>query len=163
MMHAPVLVRRAFYRLAYAGLTVYWRVSRPTMTGVKCLITDGDRVLLVRHAYGRRAWDLPGGSRKRGESPRAAARREMHEELGVTIDDWLELGQIDLRMNHRADSLHCFHAELAAPALSIDHGELASASWFELDRLPADLSRFVAPLLTRWRLVELRSASNPPA
>jgi 8-oxo-dGTP pyrophosphatase MutT (NUDIX family) len=132
------------------------------MTGVKCLITDGDRLLLVRHAYGRRAWDLPGGSRKRGESPQAAARREMREELGVTIDDWQDLGQIDLRMNHRADSLYCFQAELSAPALSIDRGELACASWFEIDRLPAELSRFVHATLTRWRLVELRSAADPP-
>jgi 8-oxo-dGTP pyrophosphatase MutT (NUDIX family) len=162
-MRLPVPVRRAIYRLAYAGLTVYWRVSRPTMTGVKCLITDGDRLLLVRHAYGRQAWDLPGGSRKRGETPLAAARREMREELGVTIDDWQELGQIDLRMNHRADSLYCFHAELKAPTLAIDRGELACVSWFELDRLPAELSRFVHATLTRWRLVELGSPAPPPA
>ena len=54
------------------------------------------RVLLVRHTYGSRGWDLPGGSMKRGEAPVNAARREMHEELGVTIDDWRSLGLVSL-------------------------------------------------------------------
>ena len=40
-------------------------------------------MLLVRHTYGPRAWDLPGGAIKRGEPPIDAARREMDEELGL--------------------------------------------------------------------------------
>ena len=67
-MDLPVLVRRVGYRFAYAGLRVYWFVLRPRSTGIKCVLTDGDRVLLVRHTYGPRAWELPGGSLKR-EAP----------------------------------------------------------------------------------------------
>src|SRR5437870_4690431 len=77
-----VAVRRRGYRVAFALLRVYWFVRRPALHGVKCVLTNGDQVLLVRHTYGSRDWDLPGGAVSRGEPPVATARREMHEELG---------------------------------------------------------------------------------
>ena len=49
-------------------------------------ITDHGEIVLVRqyrHAIGRSAWELPAGSLKHGEDPRAAAVRECHEELGL--------------------------------------------------------------------------------
>ena len=76
------------YRLAWHAARVYWFVARPRMRGVKCVITRGDEVLLIRHTYGDRgAWELPGGSIKRGEAPLAAARRETFEEVGLSISD----------------------------------------------------------------------------
>ena len=49
-------------------------------------ITDRGEIVLVRqyrHAIGRSAWELPAGSLKPGEDPRAAAVRECHEEIGL--------------------------------------------------------------------------------
>ncbi|MCK9894397.1 NUDIX hydrolase [Frankia sp. AgB32] len=43
---------------------------------------DGANVLLVRPTY-RPGWDLPGGVVEQDESPYAAARREVAEELGL--------------------------------------------------------------------------------
>lgn len=48
------------------------------------LFVDGDRVLLVRKTYGNR-WDIPGGYVDAGESPAAACRREIQEELGLDV------------------------------------------------------------------------------
>ncbi len=49
------------------------------------LITDDlDRVLLLQPSY-KSTWEIPGGTVKAGESPRAAARREVGEELGLDI------------------------------------------------------------------------------
>lgn len=48
--------------------------------------TDSGEIMLVRqyrHAIGRSAWELPAGSLKQGEDPRAAAVRECHEEIGL--------------------------------------------------------------------------------
>src|SRR5918992_2918417 len=47
------------------------------------LITDDlDRVLLLQPSF-KPTWEIPGGVTQEGESPRAAARRELREELGL--------------------------------------------------------------------------------
>jgi 8-oxo-dGTP pyrophosphatase MutT (NUDIX family) len=145
----PVPIRRLGYRLAYAALRVYWFVFRPEVSGVKCVLTHDGEVLLVRHTYGPGGWDLPGGTVKHGEPPELTARREMHEELGVSIDDWRSLGVISLNFEHRRDKLHCFQAELPAPEVEIDRGELSEAGWFARDALPPKLGRFTLPILAR--------------
>ena len=148
-MRLSVQARRSAIRVAYAGLRTYWFVFRPRIVGVKCVLTDGDDVLLVRHTYGSRAWDLPGGTVRRREAPRDAARREMQEELGRRIDDWHELGELFVRTNHHDDNLHLFLARVNDRRLELDLGELAEAGWFPRDALPADLGRYVRPIVAR--------------
>ena len=49
-------------------------------------VTDSGEIVLVRqyrHAIGQSVWELPAGSLKPGEDPRAAAVRECHEEIGL--------------------------------------------------------------------------------
>lgn len=49
------------------------------------LIRDqAGRLLLVKPTY-KDGWEIPGGYVEHGESPRAAARREVKEELGVDL------------------------------------------------------------------------------
>lgn len=146
---APVTLRRLGYRLAYRGLQVLWFVTRPRKRGVKCVVTDRDRVLLVRHTYGRRSWDLPGGSIKRRESPLTAARREMIEELGLDGAQWAQFTEFHGSLDHRQDIIHCFRAELQAPPLRMDPGELAAVRWFRRSELPADVGPYVGAILAR--------------
>lgn len=48
------------------------------------MFVDGaGRVLLVEPAYTKETWDIPGGGVEENESPRAATRREIAEELGL--------------------------------------------------------------------------------
>ncbi|MFB7253378.1 NUDIX hydrolase [Streptomyces nojiriensis] len=66
------------------------RASRPkAVTAASVLFTGSDgRILLVQPAYGRSdRWNLPGGGidSDLGEIPRAAARREVLEELGLDL------------------------------------------------------------------------------
>ncbi len=148
-MQAPLAPRRLGYRVAYRLLRVYWFVLRPRSKGVKCVLTSRDRVLLVRHTYGDPGWELPGGSLRPREPPLLAARREVHEELGVAIEDWRALGELNATMNRRPVTLHCFQAELERPAVVLDRGELATAGWFPRRQLPADLGRYVRLILAR--------------
>jgi 8-oxo-dGTP pyrophosphatase MutT (NUDIX family) len=146
---APTIRAR---RLAYRVAAQLLRFLRPLVPidwgGVKCVLTDGDRVLLVRHTYGSRQWDLPGGGRHRGERSIDAARREMHEELGLQIDNWRELGRLLARTERHRQTIDVFGAELSSPTLELDVGEIQVAAWFARDRLPLDTARFVAPILT---------------
>jgi 8-oxo-dGTP pyrophosphatase MutT (NUDIX family) len=142
-------LRRLGYRIAYRLLQVFWFVARPRKHGVKCLVTCRDRVLLVRHTYGNRAWDVPGGALKRHEAPAAAAHREMHEELGLNGVAWTGIGEVHGTVNRRRDTIHCFRAELCEPALTIDRGELAAVDWFARSALPEDLAPYVGSVIAR--------------
>jgi 8-oxo-dGTP pyrophosphatase MutT (NUDIX family) len=145
----PIGLRRLAYRGAHTALRAYWFVRRPRVEGVKCVLTSGQQVLLVRHTYGRRDWDLPGGAVKRGEPPLSAAQREMHEELGIDIGDWVSLGPVLASAYHRRDRMHCFQAELDDEDLTVDRGELAAVKWFERAELPPDLNGNVPQILAR--------------
>ncbi len=143
----PLALRRWAYRRAYQALRVYWFVVRPTTNGVKCVLRDEDRVLLVRHTYGPKEWELPGGAIRRGEPPARAARREMLEELGVEIADWQSLGELNGRLDHHRAKLHCFMAQAGGSGLDLDPGEIDTARWFPRATLPSDLGRYVEPIL----------------
>jgi 8-oxo-dGTP pyrophosphatase MutT (NUDIX family) len=61
-------------------------IGRRTHLGVAAVIFDEQgRVLLVRHSYGRRGWELPGGGRRGKESLEEAVRREVREETGLEV------------------------------------------------------------------------------
>jgi 8-oxo-dGTP diphosphatase len=143
----PVPIRRLGYRGAYTGLRLYWFLRHPGTAGVKCVLTDGDLILLVRHSYGPRGWDLPGGALRSGEPPEAAARREMNEELGIAIHDLFDLGEVLVHAEHRHDRVHFFTAELRAPKLSLDPGELVAADWFPRGDLPSELGRYARSII----------------
>src|ERR1700733_12035823 len=150
-MPLSLRARRAAIRCAYVGLRTYWFLARPEVSGVKCVITHGGEVLLVRHTYGNRAWDLPGGQAKRREVPVNAARREMNEEIGRRIEDWVDLGELYLSSNHHRDNVHLFHGQLGDRRIDLDLVELDEARWFAPDRLPSDVGRYVRPILSRLR------------
>jgi 8-oxo-dGTP pyrophosphatase MutT (NUDIX family) len=128
-------------------LRAYWFIRRPDVRGVKCVLTDGDRVLLVRHTYGNRSWDLPGGAVRRGEPPHETARREMEEELGVHVERFNHLGQIRAWIDFRRDTIQLFHAELGDRPIAMDPCELAAVDWFSRGALPTELGRFVVRIL----------------
>ena len=149
LTHLPVPVRRALIRCAYVGLRIYWFLFRPQIVGVKCALVHDRNVLLVRHTYGNRSWDLPGGTVRRRERPVDAARREMEEELGRRIEDWVDLGELFFHADHHDDNLHVFRADVPDRTLDIDLTELAEAAWFAPEALPAPVGRYVHPIIAR--------------
>jgi 8-oxo-dGTP pyrophosphatase MutT (NUDIX family) len=139
----PVPIRRLGFRFAHRLLRVWWFVRRPQQYGVKCVLTDGEEVLLVRHTYGKPEWDLPGGGIKRDERPEDAARREIEEELGVRLAGWRDIGSLRSAEYHRRDTIYCFQAELNGKPLTIERAEIDSVRWFSTRRLPRDSGRYV--------------------
>lgn len=146
-MPLSVRLRRSAYRLAFLVLRAWWLVRRPAVRAVKCVLTDGERVLLVRHTYRRAEWDLPGGALKRHEPPIRGARREIREELGLSLEELEPLGEVWTSIHRCRNTLHCFRAEVSAPALHLDYGELEAAAWFHRDQLPPNVSALLRPIL----------------
>jgi ADP-ribose pyrophosphatase YjhB (NUDIX family) len=139
---------RLGYRVAYRLISGYSLVRRPRARGVKCVLLHGDSVVLVRHSYGpRRVWHIPGGGLHRGESAFSAARREMHEELGLQGLGFHVLGELELELAHRRVTIGCVHAELDETELHPDPVEIAEAGWFARDALPAPLGEEVPTLV----------------
>jgi ADP-ribose pyrophosphatase YjhB (NUDIX family) len=56
--------------------------ATPRVAAGALFLDDRGRVLLVHPTY-KDTWDIPGGYVERGESPAAACRRELKEELGL--------------------------------------------------------------------------------
>ncbi len=72
---------------------IYGVVSMAAAVGVVAL-TEDDEVVLVgqwRYALDEYSWELPEGGADAGESPQAAAARELAEEAGYAARDWSEL------------------------------------------------------------------------
>ena len=87
----------------------------------------GPALLLVRSSY-RRGWHLPGGGVRRGETPEAAARGELAEEIGLRASLLLNAGFTCGTWDGRRDRVHFFELRLAKlPELKLDNREVIAA------------------------------------
>ncbi len=99
------------------------------------ILRRGGTLLLGLRAPGRSTypgcWALPGGHLEPGETPEEAARREIQEELGVTLAALLPLDPIGVGEGREAVLYHIFaaaHWSGGEPSLkSNEHAELR---WF---------------------------------
>lgn len=145
------------FRAAHLLRRVYWWLARPITVGCRCVVLDGDRVLLVRHTY-REGWFLPGGGVKRGESLPDAARRETREETRVNVGA-LELLGLDLSKDGgRSDHVAVYLALSFRGEPRPEGKEIAEAKFVPVGALPED----AAPSIRRG--VDAALARNrPPA
>src|SRR6516225_237976 len=121
------LAWRTAFRLGFPLARIWWRLTRPRRVGVAVAVYVGDALLLVRPSY-RAGWHFPGGSVRRGETPEAAARRELAEEIGVITSSLLPAGIISGIRDGRRDRVYCFELRLTElPKLQLDNREVIDA------------------------------------
>jgi ADP-ribose pyrophosphatase YjhB (NUDIX family) len=147
----PAPLHRAMLPMAHRARHHWRRIFRLPVAGVSLVIVDEqDRLLLVRHSYGRPVWALPGGGLGRGEDPEQAARREMREELGCD-PLWIGLaGIVRGTISGAPHSAHVFAASITGD-FRPDGREVITAQFFALDALPEDISRYALRDLAIWR------------
>lgn len=112
--------------------------------GVGAIITDAERVLLVKRAHPPIAgqWSIPGGALEIGELVREAAIREAREETGLIVEPGELLGVFD-RVLRNPEQRVQYHYVLIDFLCKPVGGELCAASdaaevrWFTRDELPA--------------------------
>jgi 8-oxo-dGTP diphosphatase len=69
-------------------MTLRSGLDDPPIRVVACVVARGDELLVCQRPHAKRhggLWEFPGGKCEAGESDESAARREMAEELGVTV------------------------------------------------------------------------------
>lgn len=133
------------YAIANKIRRAYWFVFRPERHGVKVLVLRGDELLLVRHTYDG-MWNLPGGGfNPKKESPERAGAREVKEELGLEVDCAL-LGKYVSTLEYKRDTVHCLVAHVDEAPI-FPSGELAETAWFEIRKLPDQVSTAVKKTL----------------
>jgi ADP-ribose pyrophosphatase YjhB (NUDIX family) len=136
----------------YRVQRLVWRVLRPRTRGVKVMLFDeAGALLLVRNSYGRTdLFVLPGGGVRPFETPAAAARREVREELGCAVDELAFLATHCSSHEGKRDTVFLYRARPVGPVRA-DGIEVAEARFFTLDALPASVSP-----ATRRRIEEYR-------
>jgi 8-oxo-dGTP pyrophosphatase MutT (NUDIX family) len=124
-----------------------------------CLFrNETSQILLVKPVY-KPPWEIPGGAAEEGESPMAACRREVAEELGLDLPPG-RLLVVDYREpepGRRGDALRfVFDGGVLRPeqvaAIRLPPDELSAFRFVD----PADLDEYVIPVLAR----RLRACQN---
>lgn len=129
------------------ALGVWW-VLRPRVRGVRCVILQGNQVLLVRQTYGnRKLWNLPGGGCKRNESPLHANQRETWEEVGVDASDAEQFTTIESFEDQKFCVIHGFSMTTRSRTVRIDETEILEAKWFPIADLPSPIRPSAAHLV----------------
>lgn len=140
-------------RRAAVAMTLVEEGPGPGIPGLECSAppwSAAPALLLTRRSAGMRAhagqWALPGGRIDEGEVPEEAARRELHEEVGLPIGADAVLGRLD---DYATRSGYVISPVLVwapnARDLIANEAEVAS-----IHRLPlAELLRADAPLLNQ--------------
>lgn len=128
----PVVITRLANRLPLDGLA--WDDSSAPQAAVLVALTDEEQPRVI---LGRRAAHLqhhpgevafPGGKREPEDaSPWVTARREAHEEVGITQEHVHPLGELSPLMTRTGFEVHpCVAMVPASPELIVDTGEFDS-------------------------------------
>jgi 8-oxo-dGTP pyrophosphatase MutT (NUDIX family) len=89
----------------------------PDWVNIICQTAGGDLVFVrqLRHGIDAQTLEIPGGCIDAGESPLAAAQRELLEETGFTSENWLSLGFVHPNPAMQSNRCYQFLARNAAP------------------------------------------------
>lgn len=105
-----------------------------------CFIVEPPKILLAmkKRGFGAGRWNGLGGKVAADETIEAAARRELHEEIGVTAQKMTQQGIIEFEWQNKPGILqvHVFRVDryTGTPAES----EEMRPQWFDIDAIPYD-------------------------
>ncbi|GAB3424008.1 NUDIX hydrolase [Flindersiella endophytica] len=105
--------------------------GRSAKVGAFALVTDGERLLLVKQAYGKRLWALPGGLSEPGEELAETARREVVEETGLDV----AVGDLVAVADRGFIVLFVFAASYPGGEPAPQDAEIEALGWFTAEEL----------------------------
>jgi len=120
-------------------------VGRVALGAAAAILDESGRILLVRHSYGRKNWELPGGVATPGESPEVTAIREVAEETGLMVVAERITGiypEPGHRLGPAMTLVVLCHRNPADARPRINSDEITQFGWFERSALPRPISDF---------------------
>jgi len=136
--HMPGPVRRRVVRLGQRRFTV---------TAGAFVFDERGRILLLEHEFRPDSrWGMPGGFIGKGEQPDEALRRELREEVSLEVTD-VEL--YFARTLKRPRQVELYFACTAASEATPSSFEIRKAQWFDVNALPAELSKSQQKMIRR--------------
>jgi len=123
---------------------IMWLNSKPTASCL--LINNKKEVLLAKRAKApNKGWyDVPGGFLELGETPEAGVKREIKEELGITLKRMMFLPCAYVGTYHTSPiqiSFNVYYAAKLSTRVRINpHDDVADVEWISLSRLPRKIA-----------------------
>jgi len=118
-----------------------------TVTAGALIFNDSGEVLLLKHRFrAGSGWGIPGGFLETGEHAEQALRRELREEIGLTVH---EVEIFTSRTFKRPQQVEILFRCRASGAVKPQTIEVERAQWFSLHSLPAELPKDQRLLIER--------------
>src|SRR4051794_13325038 len=97
------------YWVGFRVARCWWWLRRPLYDGTVVAVWLDGRILVVRQSY-RRSPTWPGGGVSSGETPHEAVRRELAEEVGLSVraEELVLAGEIETLLDFRRDHVRIF-------------------------------------------------------
>lgn len=134
------LVTKIFWFFINPVRKIYWFIFRPETRGVKCLIENNGKFLLVKLNYAHHKWTTPGGGVKKRETFLDAAIRETKEETGIDIINPVFIGFYKTNREYKEDVVGVFWANSYQLNIKHDLIEIEKAQWFKRNEIPENHS-----------------------
>ena len=112
------------------------------------ILNDADEILFIRRGVAakneRGAWTVPGGQVDFGETLEAAMRREVLEEVNLSVTDARQLANVDHLIpsehQHWVTTSFVVHVSDPTAARILEPTKMDRLGWFSLKELPSPLT-----------------------
>lgn len=110
-------------------------MERKQITVVAAIIVNNDLILTTQRGYGKWKgwWEFPGGKVEDGESPEEALRREIMEELDMTVEVGDRLTTVNYDYPDFHLTMHCHWCRVESGEMKLLEHE--SAIWLSKEEL----------------------------
>lgn len=140
-------IKKLYYFLRNPIYKIYCYFFRPESLGVKVVVENNNKILMVKIGYAHKKWTFVGGGVKKGESFEKAGIRELEEEVGMKTKNLIEMGEYSSDSNYKKNIVKCFYLQTDSSFVKIDNFEIIDYGWYDIREIPKECSFAVKKIM----------------